>query len=114
MRMYQYSSSFRKSIVQSSFRDGDATEEAHGGRGSRVHIPDMSRAAQVKVGDRVLGYWEETMDWYPGRVTCVKQVRGRDAFEVEYDPDEDGASDTSTNGPEGVRHLLPTGDEAAA
>ena len=30
MRMYQYSSSFRKSIVQSSFRDGDATEEAHG------------------------------------------------------------------------------------
>lgn len=28
--MYQYSSSFRKSIVQSSFRDGDATEEAHG------------------------------------------------------------------------------------
>ena len=30
MRMYQCSSSFRKSIVQSSFRDGDATEEAHG------------------------------------------------------------------------------------
>ena len=67
----------------------------------------------MKVGDRVLGYWEETMDWYPGRVTCVKQVRGRDAFEVEYDPDEDGASDTSTNGREGVRHLLQTGDEAA-
>ena len=67
----------------------------------------------MKVGDRVLGYWEETMDWYPGRVTCVKLVRGRYSFEVDYDPGEDGASDTSTNSREGVRHLLQTGDEAA-